>query len=64
MHIRSVSSKFAILVFIWALAALPLGAEAQAQAQDPLPSWNDGTRNLCIHFYADPSELDQKVTEE
>ena len=51
MHIRSVSRKFAILVVIWAFAALPLGAAALAQAQDPLPSWNDGPAKQAIfHF--------------
>jgi phosphoserine phosphatase len=48
MHIRSVSRKFAILVVIWAFAALPLGTAAQAQAQDPLPSWNDGPGKQAI----------------
>ena len=48
MHIRSVSRKFAILVVIWAFAALLLGTAAQAQAQDPLPSWNDGSAKQAI----------------
>jgi hypothetical protein len=48
MSMHSVSRKFAVLVVIWAFAALPLGAAAQAQAQDPLPSWNDGPAKQAI----------------
>jgi phosphoglycolate phosphatase-like HAD superfamily hydrolase len=48
MHIRSFSRKFAVLVVIWAFAALPLKAAALAQVQDPLPSWNDGPAKRAI----------------
>jgi phosphoserine phosphatase len=49
MSKHSVFRKFAVLVVIWALAALPL--RAAAQAQDPLPSWNDGpAKQAILHF--------------
>jgi phosphoglycolate phosphatase-like HAD superfamily hydrolase len=48
MSMHSVSRKFAILVVIWAFAALAHGAAAQARAQDPLPSWNDGPVKQAI----------------
>jgi phosphoglycolate phosphatase-like HAD superfamily hydrolase len=48
MSMHSVSRKFAILVVIWAIAAMALGAVAQAQPQDPLPSWNDGPAKQAI----------------
>jgi phosphoserine phosphatase len=48
MSMHSFSKKFAVLVVIWAFAALPLRAAAQAQAQDPLPSWNDGPAKQAI----------------
>jgi phosphoglycolate phosphatase-like HAD superfamily hydrolase len=46
MSKHSVFRKFAVLVVIWAFAALPL--RAAAQAQDPLPSWNDGPAKQAI----------------
>jgi phosphoserine phosphatase len=48
MSMHSFSKKFAVLVVIWAFAALPLRAAAQARAQDPLPSWNDGPAKQAI----------------
>jgi phosphoserine phosphatase len=48
MSMHSVSRKFAVLVVIWAFATLPLCAAAQARAQDPLPSWNDGPAKQAI----------------
>jgi phosphoserine phosphatase len=49
MSMPSVSRKFAILVVIWAFAALALGPAALAQpAADPLPSWNAGPAKQAI----------------
>jgi phosphoglycolate phosphatase-like HAD superfamily hydrolase len=48
MSKQSVFRKFAVLVVIWAFAVLPLRGAAQAQAQDPLPSWNDGPAKQAI----------------
>jgi phosphoglycolate phosphatase-like HAD superfamily hydrolase len=48
MSMHSVSRKCTILVVIWAFAALTLAAAVQAQAQDPLPSWNAGPAKQTI----------------
>jgi phosphoglycolate phosphatase-like HAD superfamily hydrolase len=48
MSRHSVSRKFAILVVVWAFAALAHCVTAQARPQDPLPSWNDGPAKQAI----------------
>jgi phosphoglycolate phosphatase-like HAD superfamily hydrolase len=48
MSMHSVSRKCTILVVIWAFAALTLAAVVQAQARDPLPSWNAGPAKQAI----------------
>ena len=48
MKQRNILRKIAILGLIGAWAALSLTTLALAQAQDPLPSWNEGPAKQAI----------------